>query len=522
MRASASPWSGSPGSPTTVYAHSKNGENAFVWYASGFTDRAFATFSNLRYYGVFFDLPPVVVHRITGVDLWMLRHVHVLLFAVMTVAGVAHLTRQLSGPAAGFFAATALILTPRFFGHGFNNGKDVPMAACTVWAVVAAVGFAQRLPRPGWKTILQLGIWWGFALAVRISALSLAAVVAVACAAWWLSTDPRESLLRAAKVLAPSVAAVAAVAAIVMLPFWPFLQVSPVLGLAKAIHDQWRAGFDGILILYDGHVIRHLDAPAGYVWAWLVRITPEFYAVALVLAVIAAIQNRPWSRNGLIGWTTVLAAASMPFLIATATSPALYDGLRHFLFATVLLAVPVGAGVAWCVHGHSFTFLRAAGLALIVGSASLTLFDMIRIHPYQTAWFNRSVAGGLVGAAGRWDTDYWGNSLREGALWLMENVPPASPRPRVAGSATRPQTEHYLSPARFEFIGSVDEPPLRRHRYTNPPDYYLGFTRWNHDQIYPGAVIHRVERDGVTFVVVVKVDRNAALRLQPTSPRNPK
>jgi hypothetical protein len=91
-------------------------------------------------------------------------------------------------------------------------------------------------------------VWWGFALAVRISALSLAPVVAVACAAWWLSAERREPLLPTAKVIAPSVGAAAAVAAIVMLPFWPYLQVSPILGLAKAIHNQWRAGFDGILI----------------------------------------------------------------------------------------------------------------------------------------------------------------------------------------------------------------------------------------------------------------------------------
>ncbi len=503
--------------------HSKNGENVLAWYTSAFTDRSFMQFSNLRYYGVLFDLPPVAIERATGADLWLVRHVYAFGFAVLTVAGIASLARGLNGPAAGFWAALALILTPRFFGHGFNNGKDIPLAACTVWTVAAAVRFVQSLPHPRRVDILSLGVWWGLALAVRINALLILTVIATAFAAWWWTGERRGSVWSTVKRLVPSACTVAVIAAIVMLPFWPYLQVRAVLGLARVVREQWRAaGFGSLPVLYNGEVINYLDVPATYVWAWLFRITPEFYFVGIAMAIVASLRSRPWSPNAIIGWITVIAAVAIPLGLATLTRPALYDGLRHFLFATVFLAIPVGAGVAWCVRGTGLWLVRTAGLVLFAASAALTLADMIRIHPYQSTFFNRSVAGGLVGAAGRWDTDYWGNALREATLWLVDNVPPATPRPRVAGSATAPQTQHYVPSDRFDYIGSVDDLPFRTNPYANPPDFYIGLTRWDHDRFYPGEVIHRVARDGVTLAVVVKVDRQAASRLTPADRPPPK
>jgi hypothetical protein len=200
----------------------------------------------------------------------------------------------------------------------------------------------------------------------------------------------------------------------------------------------------------------------------------------------------------------------LPLVLATLTRPALYDGLRHFMFATVLLAVPVGAGCAWCVRSGGWRPLRTVGLAVFLALAAVTAADMIRLHPYQTVFFNRSVAGGLAGAAGRWDTDYWGNSFREGALWLVNHVPTGTGRPRVASSAYPTLTEHYLPRDRFEYIGSVHHTPLELRRYDDPPDYYISYTRSKSDQVYPGRVLYRVVRDGVTLLVVVKVDRERA------------
>ena len=53
------------------------------------------------------------------------------------------------------------------------------------------------------------------------------------------------------------------------------------------------------------------------------------------------------------------------------------------------------------------------------------IYSLIRLHPYQYIYFNRLV-GGVQGAAGKYELDYWATSYREAALFLNENAPPGS------------------------------------------------------------------------------------------------
>ena len=47
--------------------------------------------------------------------------------------------------------------------------------------------------------------------------------------------------------------------------------------------------------------------------------------------------------------------------------------------------------------------------------------EMVQLHPYQYIYFNQ-VSGGVEQAFNRDETDYWGASHREAAVWLNELV----------------------------------------------------------------------------------------------------
>jgi hypothetical protein len=87
--------------------------------------------------------------------------------------------------------------------------------------------------------------------------------------------------------------------------------------------------------------------------------------------------------------------------------------------------------------------LAVSGVVLAIGL--LTAADMIRLHPYEYIFFNRSF-GGVRAALGRYETDYWGVSHKEGVDWLIANykltAPPRSIR--VANTAADYQTSYYL------------------------------------------------------------------------------
>jgi hypothetical protein len=119
----------------------------------------------------------------------------------------------------------------------------------------------------------------------------------------------------------------------------------------------------------------------------------------------------------------VVLAALLPTIVAIALRPALYNGLRHFLFVVPPLAVLGGLAGArmfdWARRRGHLAAMAAAGL-LVVGVA-LPLTDMVRLHPYEYTSFNR-LAGGMRGARESFMLDYWGLSLKQASRGLAAEI----------------------------------------------------------------------------------------------------
>jgi asparagine N-glycosylation enzyme membrane subunit Stt3 len=71
----------------------------------------------------------------------------------------------LGGGRAGFLGALFLILTPRYYGHIFNNPKDIPFAVFYLWRIfwiMRGMGALPTVPRNWiWKTGLAIGLTLG-------------------------------------------------------------------------------------------------------------------------------------------------------------------------------------------------------------------------------------------------------------------------------------------------------------------------------------------------------------------------
>ncbi len=123
-----------------------------------------------------------------------------------------------------------------------------------------------------------------------------------------------------------------------------------------------------------------------------------------------------------------------------------------------------------------------------VGLILLSLVPVIKwnvkSHPNQYIYFNE-IRGGIENAFGSYDLDYYGNSLREAALWVNEHAPPQE-------SADKILVINYLNPDKFEFIG----PEKKRW------DIFIWLRRWQGRPL--GNLIYTVETEGVPLVRVVR------------------
>src|ERR1044071_8282194 len=62
----------------------------------------------------------------------------------------------------------------------------------------------------------------------------------------------------------------------------------------------------------------------------------------------------------------------------------------------------------------------------IVAVLALSIIPIVRLHPYQSTYYNELV-GGTRGASLRFETDYWLSSYREAAMWLRAHACPNRP-----------------------------------------------------------------------------------------------
>ena len=121
----------------------------------------------------------------------------------------------------------------------------------------------------------------------------------------------------------------------------------------------------------------------------------------------------------------------------------MYNGVRHFLFIIPPLAVLGGlaAGfIIWMIAQKSQRVAIATALAMFAGTI-VPVTDMVRIHPYQYANFNR-IAGGIYEADDNFMLDYWGLAFKQAAQELRNKLDRAArgpnPGPALARRGLRP------------------------------------------------------------------------------------
>ncbi len=114
---------------------SQYGQAILDYYASFFVDRRFKEIFNLYLYGGMFDGLAAFFNAYTPVNIYETRHLLNAAFGLLGLWGTWRLGRFMGGGRVGLAALVLLTLTPMYYGHMFNNPKDIPFAAGVVWTL---------------------------------------------------------------------------------------------------------------------------------------------------------------------------------------------------------------------------------------------------------------------------------------------------------------------------------------------------------------------------------------------------
>ncbi len=434
--------------------------------------------------------------RLGLLDATAARHV---ILPGMTAAFLAFLflfAKRQWGAIHGLAAAGLLLSYPYYWGHTFNNLKDVPLLVFFSLTIMCFVEWSRTRRARFFSGFFVL---LGLAVAVKTYALFAVLILMLWGVARFRPRGMRAGLPRPRSML-PALAGVAVTAAVVLVLYAPAFWG---IGDKMSFLEAWRAHVKEITYGAKGSF-----SPNPFVQA-LFRTPLLVLIFALVGLTAAARRWRESSVNSLlILWLLV------PLVISSLPRTLVYhDGMRHFMVFLVPLCLLAAVGIGECA-GFAARRMKKRAEPLFAAAAAAAIgagfWGIVSTHPYQVTFFN-ALAGGLKGAQEKGipdACDYWLNSYREAGRWIDRN---GAPHARVIGmyvSGTLPyfHTDLVKDAVRRTDLTALRYPavPSRGGRIAIPPNSYviivpfeyLGPSRRALEQSGEFRAVHTISRQG--------------------------
>lgn len=260
--------------------------------------------------------------------------------------------------------------------------------------------------RRGYSGFLVTGIFAGLATSIRIAG-PLAGLLVVAYL--FQKTRFRNWVLALPYVV---------LAGITSYLTWPALWGAPLQTVREALTLMGNYA-EPHKVLFLGTLYPSSSLPLSYL---PLLITFQLTVPALLLIIVglaATILGKPGSSPfgpklpWVVGWFALPVAA-----ILIMRSP-IYGNFRQLLFLVPPLFLFACAGLDWLSRPSVSKLLTVAGIVLMLAPG---VVSNLRLHPFQYTYYNELV-GGVRGASGRFDLDYWCTSYRQATAYVNRTAP---------------------------------------------------------------------------------------------------
>lgn len=282
----------------------------------------------------------------------------------------------------------------------------------------------------------------------------------------------------------PALAMYAVVALMATYISWPYLWMNPIPRFFESLREMslypWLGG-----VIFNGSTYQSTNLPITYLPTLLaIQLTEPVWLLSAAGWVVSALDK---TKKRTVAEMTLLWFV-IPLLAFIGFRVALYDNFRQILF--ILPPIFFMAGVAFEAVKNVKWQAALIALSLLPG-----LIGIISLHPYEYIYYNQFV-GGVSGAAGRFETDYWVISYREAAEYLSGV---ASPNANiwVEGPA------HLFTPfARADLKVFSPNEIDRASSY----EYVVATTRYDFDKTsYPDVeIVYLISRGDAVLAVIKK------------------
>lgn len=210
---------------------------------------------------------------------------------------------------------------------------------------------------------------------------------------------------------------------------WPYLWMSPFEHFIESFSANTRYPWSGPVLFmgiqYWGGVVPESGLTTyvpGLPWYYIpYNMLLQFTEPVLILFIVGTAaglisHGRPKKRMTTL---VLLAWLLAPIVFVILSRAHVYDNFRHFLFVCPPIFVLAGAGLGGIVEALSRRLIR---VVLVTAVLLPGIVNLIVLHPYQYVYYNQ-FTGGLRGAYGNFEIDYWCLSTTEAMEFVNQNTP---------------------------------------------------------------------------------------------------
>jgi tetratricopeptide (TPR) repeat protein len=373
---------------------------------------------NLKYYGQAYDNIVTFITKWSGIeDIYTFRHFMSAVMGWLTIVITALFARWLKDYSTALVVIFLFAISPFFIGHSYNNLKDIPFAFAYIAGIWMSILFIEKSGRISIKTSILLTLSIAFCISIRAGGLILICYLFFFMGMFYFikylekgKVNSREIIRKTAWIFVISLVALLLGAAL-----WPFAIKDPLRNTIEAykVMAHYPATFRQ---LFEGRLEWSDYMP----WYYLIK----SMAITIPLTVLAGsmifllftgkiIRNKHGVYYLFLAFTIVF-----PLIFAIISDSNLYSSWRQFLFIYPGIVILSAAGLSSLFDIVRHKYLRITVVLFFLVVSVHPVRFMIKNHPYEYLYYNE-LTGGVKGAYGNYELDYYYTSQTEASEWLI-------------------------------------------------------------------------------------------------------
>jgi hypothetical protein len=349
---------------------------------------------------------PVYGLEAVGLDRASAWHLINFLFFQLGVYFLYRLSTRWIKPMAALATAALFAWQPMLWGHAFINPKDPPFLTFFLASVCLGFEMVDQHNKDD-KSKLSVVILPAIILGITTSIRVLGPLAGLLVFIYFAFTIPTNKNLRVSVTPWFVFFVYGVIAILVMFLTWPYLWESPI----ARFFNVFRFMSDNptnLSVLFGGQVYRAGDLPRRYLPLMLATTLTEPTWILFVIGLITAYwklftDQSPERNHKRITVTLTLSWFVILVAYVLIRRPAMYDGIRHFLFIIPPVFVFIGFALESILNRTPYYWLRAMLLFFFLLPG---VQEILRLHPYEYTYYN-SFIGGTNTAFRNYETDYW-------------------------------------------------------------------------------------------------------------------